>query len=217
MIHEAKVALVDPFPIWRIGVGQVLTEEGGFALVGSASTAAEAESLVAEKQPDLLLVDPSVQGGGARIARKTSEIRPATRIAYFTASENRQDLMSAMAAGVNGYILKTVSAQELARAIGVILAGERYITPHFATRLLATIGESGKARDREAGREQLTHRENQILVEAAKGHTNKEIAKTLKLSEKTIKYYMTNVLQKLQVRNRVEAINVYRERQIGAY
>lgn len=217
MKQNATVMVVDPFPIWKVGVAQVLAETDGLRLVGAGSTAAEAESLAAELRPDILLMDPTVPGGGARAARRIGESGAATRIAFFTASEQRQDLMSAMAAGVNGYILKTVAPQELIRAIGVILAGERYITPYFATRLLATIGQSGRSRDREEGREELTHRENQILTEAAKGHTNKEIAKTLKLSEKTIKYYMTNVLQKLQVRNRVEAINVYRERQLGGF
>ena len=216
-MRGARIGLVDPYPIWRVGVARVFEQTGDLALVAGVGTTAEGEALVAEHQPDLLLIDPTAPGGGARAARRISESGVSTKVAFFTASESRQDLMSAMAAGVNGYILKSVAPQELVRAVGVILAGERYITPNFATRLLATIGESGAARDRDAGREQLTHRENQILVEASKGRTNKEIAQTLKLSEKTIKYYMTNVLQKLQVRNRVEAINVYRERQIGGF
>lgn len=217
MKQVSSIAIVDSFPIWRLGVERVLRDSPNFALAGTGATAEDAVTIVREAAPDLMLIDLAVEGGGARAARRIAERQSGTRVAIFTGSERREDLMSAMAAGAHGYILKTVTPAELLRAVGVILSGERYITPYFAARLLATIGESPGARDRDAGRERLTHRENQILTEAAKGQTNKEIASTLKLSEKTIKYYMTNVLQKLQVRNRVEAINVYREQQSGVY
>lgn len=216
MKQLAKVAIVDPLPIWRAGVEKVLNEAAGFAPGGSGACASEIEGMLRADAPEVVLIDTAAEGGGAKAVRRILEISPKTRVAMFTASERRQDLMTAMAAGAHGYILKTVTPLELARALNAILAGERYITPYFAARLLASIGDSSAGRDRDSGREQLTHRESQILSEAAKGQTNKEIAQTLKLSEKTIKYYMTNVLQKLQVRNRVEAINVYREREASA-
>ncbi len=124
-----------------------------------------------------------------------------------TVSEREEDLARAMQAGVHGYVLKGITGQDLINTIRTVSRGETYITPQFAARLLSSMNRRTAAEHAHARNDpQLTMREEQILKEVAAGLTNKEIARKLSLSEKTIKHYMTNVLQKLQVRNRVEAV-----------
>ena len=123
-----------------------------------------------------------------------------------TASEDEDDLLAALKAGARAYILKGVSARELLSAIRSVIAGESYVTPALAASLLSEMsGASGKTRLPASPLDELTERERQILEQVAQGNSNKEIALSLHLSEKTVKHYMTNVLQKLHVRNRVEA------------
>ena len=123
-----------------------------------------------------------------------------------TASEDEDDLLAALKAGARAYILKGVSARELLSAIRSVIAGESYVTPALAASLLSEMsGASGETRLPASPLDELTERERQILEQVAQGNSNKEIALSLHLSEKTVKHYMTNVLQKLHVRNRVEA------------
>lgn len=211
MTRKAGVVVIDPFPIWNLGVAEALRSTPDFEVLGDGASAADAQALIPRLRPALALIDAAAASIGFRCVRQLAAAHPDTRIAIFTASERKEDLKSAMAAGAHGYLLKSVSPEELARSLRAIQRGERHITPDFAVRMLASIGVTTPERPRQRLRDELTAREGQILEEAAKGKTNKEIAEALKLSEKTVKYYMTNVLQKLQVRNRVEAINVYRD------
>jgi len=121
-----------------------------------------------------------------------------------TVSESEHDVTAAMQAGVNGYILKGSSGPELLQIVRSVRDGEMYVTPTLAARLLVQMKQPAARPDPDIAT--LTYRESQVLQLLARGLTNKEIAIGLKLTEKTVKHYMTDVMQKLKARNRVEAV-----------
>jgi DNA-binding NarL/FixJ family response regulator len=128
------------------------------------------------------------------------------KIVMLTVSEKEEDVLGSLKAGARGYILKGVTARELVRIVRAIEAGDAYVTPTLAASLLVDLRQDRQSAGPSPGPlDELTDREHQILELLATGISNKEIARELNLSEKTIKHYMTNILQKLQVRNRVEA------------
>jgi len=199
-----QVLVVDDHPLFREGVVRTLGGEPDMEIVGEATTAAEARALTAELVPDVVLLDITIPGGGLEAAARIAATSPVTKIVMLTASEAEEDVLAALKAGARGYILKGVSGPVLTGIVRSVHAGEAYVTPSLAASLLSDMD-----RPRTGGThslvDDLSPREKQILEEVASGASNKEIAQLLNLSEKTIKHYMTNILQKLQVRNRVEA------------
>ena len=149
-------------------------------------------------------------GGGIEAARRIREAAPATRIAMLTVSESEQDVAGALRAGAIGYVLKGVSAREL----GEILAG---VAARRGARLAGARGAAARRpRGVRAGppgsrSTTLTKREEDILRRVARGMSNREVAEALAIQEKTVKHYMTSILEKLQARNRVEAALIARE------
>jgi two-component system, NarL family, nitrate/nitrite response regulator NarL len=127
-----------------------------------------------------------------------------------TVSESNHDVSAALNAGANGYVLKGVGSKALAEILKAVAAGETYVSPTLAARLLASLKELS-AGDATNPVSQLTQREMQILQLVANGLTNKEVALRLDLQEKTVKHHMTHVLAKLNVRNRTEAAMLLRE------
>jgi two-component system nitrate/nitrite response regulator NarL len=147
-----------------------------------------------------------MEGGGINAAVAIARTYPIIKIVMLTVSEKEEDVMASLKAGVRGYILKGVPARQLVNIVRSVHAGEVYVTPGLATSLLMEWGQDQKDTELPANPlDELTERERQILELLAGGGTNKEIARELNLSDKTVKHYMTNILQKLQVRNRVEA------------
>ena len=206
MSDRTRVLVVDDHPLFRDGVVRTLETEPDLEIVGQGASAQEAVRLSQALLPDILLLDISIPGGGIQAAQAVASGCPVTRIIMLTASEDEDDLLAALKAGARAYILKGVSARELLSAIRSVIAGESYVTPALAASLLSEMsGASGKTRLIANPLDELTERESQILEQVAEGRSNKEIALSLHLSEKTVKHYMTNVLQKLHVRNRVEA------------
>ncbi len=206
MRDRIQVLIVDDHPLFRDGVIQTLKAEPDIEIVGDAGTAKEAVRLAAELLPDVILLDITIPGGGLNAAQTISASSPVSKIVMLTASEAEEDVLSALKTGARGYILKGVSAPELVKIVRDVNAGEAYITPALAASLLFEMrGNAPEHRPAASPLDELTERERQILELVAAGRSNKEIAQQLFLSEKTIKHYMTNILQKLQVRNRVEA------------
>jgi DNA-binding NarL/FixJ family response regulator len=145
-------------------------------------------------------------GSGLLAAQTISMQCPVTKIVFLTVSEADDNLVKALKSGASAYILKGVAGRELVRILKSVQMGESYLPPALAASLLLEMSQpktvSIVARDQLDG---LSERERQILESLADGLSNKEIGARLFLSEKTVKHYMTNILQKLQVRNRVEA------------
>ena len=210
-VPRFRLAVIDDHPLMRQGIELTLKREKDFQVVATGSSSQDAISIVRAHGPELVLLDISIPGCGLRTARKISEIAPSARIVFLTVSERHEDVTAALEVGAKGYVLKGISGPDLVRTIRSIAAGETYITPAFAAKLLtrssAPMPVAGaNPSPTSLPNEQLSVREEQILREVSLGLTNKEIARKLGLSEKTVKHYMSGVLHKLSARNRVEAI-----------
>jgi two-component system, NarL family, nitrate/nitrite response regulator NarL len=205
MSEPLRIIIIDDHPLFRQGVVQTLTTEPGFQIVGQGENGAQALSLTCELLPDILLLDIGIPGGGIQTARSIADACPAIKIVMLTVSEDEDNLTEALRVGARAYILKGVSAHELTEILNAVAGGEVYVTPSLANSLLLENPSPGVGTELQTNLMQLTRREYQILEQVATGASNKEIANLLFLSEKTVKHYMTNILQKLQVRNRVEA------------
>ena len=203
MNEPIRVIVVDDHELFRRGVIATLRDSGRFTVEGEGSTAAEALDLARAHLPDLILLDVHLPDAlGLDIVRQLQRDCPVSRVVVLTVEEDEAAPLRAMREGASGYILKGVAADELVRAIGDIARGDAYVSPKLAGHLLREMQQ--RAQDREALNE-LSDREREVLEGLSRGETNREIAVRLKLSEKTVKYYVTNVLIKLRVRNRVEA------------
>ena len=209
MTEPIQIVVADDHPLLREGVVLSLVESGAFVVVGQAGDAAEAVAKVEAHMPDIVLLDVSMPGSGLKAAATISARFPAIKIVMLTISEADDDLLEALRAGARGYVLKGVSAAELVEVLQGVATGGSYVPPALAARVLASMQGRGPREVPEA--EALVPREAEILRLVATGRSNKEIARELDLQEKTVKHYMTNILQKLQVRNRVEAALKARE------
>lgn len=206
-----RVVVVDDHPLFRKGVRQTLEEEPDIEVVGEGEDADEALRLAQDHLPDVILLDVGIpKGGGVAAAEAISRSCPVTQIVMLTVSEDEDDLLASLEAGARAYVLKGLPARDLAERVRGVHAGESYVTPAFATRILLEWKERG-GKGKPGPLDQLTDRERDILDLVAQGMTNREIGLRLGLTEKTVKHYMTNILQKLQVRSRVEAALLARE------
>ena len=202
MSSEIEVLVVDDHPLFRQGVVNSLQLMPEFKVVGETSSGEKALELTLALMPDVVLLDVSMPGwNGIVTAEKIAMACPATAIIMLTASEDKDKLLAALKAGARGYVLKGVSANELATVIRSAYAGEVYVSASIAAEMLVSLTK-GKAPD---PLQELTAREREILLLIGTGLTNRAIGEKISLSEKTIKHYVTNILQKLQVRNRLEA------------
>lgn len=206
MSDKIRVVIVDDHPLFREGVASILGNEPAFEVVGQGASADEAISLSLDHLPDLLLLDIDMPGNGIKAARAVSAACPVTKIVFLTVSESDDNLVDALKAGGRGYILKGVAGRELIRILQAVNDGESYVPPALAASLLLDLSDSrGREKPQIRPMDELTERERQILELLGAGLSNKEIGAKLYITEKTVKHYMTNILQKLQVRNRVEA------------
>ncbi len=196
------VLVVDDHSLFRQGVVHSLATVPDLTVVGEAASGEEALKLARELLPDVVLLDISMPGwNGLVTAGKISTACPASAIVMLTVSEDRDQLLAAFKAGARAYVLKGVSAQELANVVRSAAHGEVYVSPTLAAEMLVALTR-GHAPD---SLQELTDREREILRLIGAGLTNREIGVRIFLSEKTIKHHVTNILQKLQVRSRVEA------------
>jgi two-component system, NarL family, nitrate/nitrite response regulator NarL len=206
MSDKINVVIADDHTLFREGLAGIIGGTEDFEVVGQGGSMQEAVQLARDLLPDIILLDIDMPGGGLEAARVIAGELPVTRIVVLTSSEEDDHLIAALKIGARAYILKGVAARELIRILRAVWAGESYVPPMLAASLLLEMREANSQQKKTAGPlDELTPRERQILEGLAAGLSNKEIGEQLFLSEKTVKHYMTNILQKLQVRNRVEA------------
>jgi len=202
MSETISVLVVDDHPLFRQGVVHTLGSVPDLTVVGEATSGEEALKLARELLPDVVLLDISMPGwNGLVTAERISTACPASAIVMLTVSEDKDKLLAAFKSGARAYVLKGVSPQELASVIRSSARGDVYVSPSLAVEMLVSLTR-GHAPD---SLQELTSREREILRLIGKGLTNREIGAQIFLSEKTIKHHVTNILQKLQVRSRVEA------------
>jgi len=203
ILPTVRVGVIDDHPLFRAGAIQVLSIANGIEVVGEGATAADALRIARELSPDIILLDLHLPGGGVEAAGRITSGHPNVQIIVLTASESEQDVTSALQAGARGYILKGSSALDLVKTIQTVAQGNSYVAPSLAAQLLiksSQIKEVPKENSHD-----LTTREEEIFELVSRGMSNKEIALRLQCTERTIKHHMTNIMQKLNVRNRVQA------------
>ena len=212
MPDRIRIAVVDDHPLLRDGVVHVLKCSKLFDVVAEGRCGADAVNIARTLAPDLILLDVSMPGGGVEAASQIAASTPQVRCVMLTVSEEEEIVSGALQAGARGYILKGTSGPELVRIVQAVHQGDSYVTPGLAARLLKHVPQQPVVKaEKNGGACDLTLREEQVLDHVSRGLTNKEIANSLRLSEKTVKHYMTNILQKLNVRNRVEAVLMARD------
>jgi DNA-binding NarL/FixJ family response regulator len=210
-MDRIRIVVADDHPLYREGVARSLADDAAFAVVGQAADADAAVELVQRASPDIVLLDLSMPaGGGISALRRIMSLPVTPKVAMLTVSEEDDDVMQALKAGAVGYILKGVGSRELVSIVKDVARGQSYVSPALAARILNAMREGG-ARRAENPLDDLSKREEDILKLVAEGKSNKEVGRALDLQEKTVKHYMTAILQKLHVRNRVEAAVMARD------
>jgi DNA-binding NarL/FixJ family response regulator len=210
-----RVLIADDHALFRRGLEMVLEEEDDIDLVGQASDGTEAIAVAGEALPDVVLMDirmPKITGIEA--CRATKEVAPSAKIVMLTISDEEEDLFEAIRAGASGYLLKDIPLDEVAEAVRAVHGGQSLINPSMAGKLLSEFATLAKRDDEEEERVQhvaapkLTDREMEVLKLVARGMNNRDIAKELFISENTVKNHVRNILEKLQIHSRMEAVMI---------
>jgi DNA-binding NarL/FixJ family response regulator len=203
-----RILLADDHAVVRRGLEMVLRLEKDFDVVGDAANGEEAVAQARKFHPDVVLLDlkmPLLDGIGA--AREIKKVLPRTRILMLTGIDAAGDILKALDAGADGYVLKEVSPEELIHAIRVVAAGEAYLEPSVTKLVIERMRGGTRAhRGPATAIEHLTPREREILQLMATSATNREMAEKLNLSEETIRSHTKNILAKLEQPNRTQAV-----------
>lgn len=202
MAEKIRIVVVDDHPLFRQGVVNALESTDDITVIGEADSGAGALAMVQDQLPDVVLLDINMPGwSGLVTTEKIAAECPATAILILTSSEDKDTLLEAFKSGAKAYVLKGVSSQELAQVVRTVANGDAYVSPSLAAHMLLSMNQQLNTDPLQ----KLTARECQILSMIGSGMKNREIGESLSLAEKTIKRSVTNILQKLQVRSRVEA------------
>lgn len=204
-MDKIRLVISDDHPIFREGVASILSAEPDIEIVGQGISADDAIRLTRDLLPDAILLDINMPGGGMKAAEMIANTFPVVKIIMLTGSTDEDVVMASLKAGAHAYVLKGVTARELNNIVHMVYAGEGYVSPSLAANLLSEMSASKQQQPSAKDVDDLTERERQILELISVGTSNKEIGVKLFLTEKTIKHYVTNILQKLHVSNRVQA------------
>ena len=208
-----RVLIVDDHALFRRGLEMVLAEEPDIELVGEASDGTEAVAKAGEALPDVILMDIRMpKSSGIEACRAMKEVAPSAKIVMLTISDEEEDLFEAIRAGASGYLLKDIPYDEVADVVRAVHGGQSLINPSMAAKLLtefaALAKRDGEERAQEVPAPKLTDREMEVLRLVARGMNNRDIAKELFISENTVKNHVRNILEKLQIHSRMEAVMI---------
>jgi DNA-binding NarL/FixJ family response regulator len=207
--ERIRVLVADDHVLYRRGLEMVLAAEDDIEIVGEAGDGAEAVARAVDLLPDVVLMDVRMpRRSGIEACSDIKSAVPSARIVMLTISDEESDLFEAVRAGANGYLLKDVPGEDIAEGIRAVVGGQSLISPSMAGALLAEFTELSK-RSAEQARvpvPRLTERELEVLRLVARGLANKDIATTLFISENTVKNHVRNILEKLQLHSRMEAV-----------
>ena len=208
-VEPIRVLVVDDHALFRRGLQMVLEQEPDIEVVGEASDGAEAVQKATDTLPDIVLMDVRMpKRGGIDACTAIHDAVPSTKIIMLTISDEEADLYDAIKAGAMGYLLKEISIEEVASAIRAVHGGQSLISPSMASKLLTEFAAMVKKSDerQQLPTPRLTDREMEVLKLVAKGLNNRDIAKQLFISENTVKNHIRNILEKLQLHSRMEAV-----------
>jgi two-component system NarL family response regulator len=204
-----RVLVVDDHALFRRGLQMVLEQEDDIEVVGEAGDGAEAVERATDTVPDIVLMDVRMpKRGGIDACTAIKDAVPSAKIIMLTISDEEADLYDAIKAGASGYLLKEISIEEVAAAIRAVNEGQSLISPSMASKLLTEFASMIKRTDdrQQVPTPRLTDREMEVLKLVAKGLNNRDIAKQLFISENTVKNHIRNILEKLQLHSRMEAV-----------
>jgi DNA-binding NarL/FixJ family response regulator len=197
-----RIVVVDDHPVVRAGLVAILSTQPDFVVVGEAEDADTATSQLLNQHPDVLLLDLEMPGGdGVELLRRAREIGSEARALVFTAFDTDDRILAAVRAGAQGYLLKGAPREALFGAIRVVHTGGSLLEPVVASKLLRQVRHPASLDVR------ITARELEVLRLVARGRQNKEIARDLAVTERTVKFHLSAVMRKLGVSNRVEAVS----------
>jgi two-component system NarL family response regulator len=204
-----RVLIVDDHALFRRGLQMVLEGEADIDVVGEASDGHEAIERAEATTPDVVLMDVRMpKRSGIEATRTIKDTLPSTKILMLTISDEEADLYEAIKAGASGYLLKEISIEEVASAVRQVQAGQSLISPSMASKLLNEFAAMVKRRDErtQVPGPRLTERELEVLKLVAKGMNNRDIGSELFISENTVKNHVRNILEKLHLHSRMEAV-----------
>lgn len=212
---QIRVIIADDHPLFRDGLRVMFESEPDLELVGEAATGLEAVALASRLKPDVALMDIKMPDlDGIEATRRVMAESPTTRVLIVTMFEDDDSVLTAMRAGARGYVVKGMRSADAIRAIRAVAEGEAIFSPAIAGRLISMLSEASPAA-RLGVFPELTERERQTLELIAQGHKNSVIAERLHLSPKTVRNYVTSILDKLQLADRSQAIVKAREAGLG--
>ncbi len=204
MSEISRVLIVDDHDLFRDGISSLLKARG-YQVVGEANDGAEAVARARELRPDLILMDIRMPNmGGLEATRLIKAEQPDVKIVMLTVSDDEEDLFEAIKSGAQGYLLKKLKADVLFDLLSGVASGEAPIAPKMAAKMMEEFAHGsrgGKAGDQK----DLSDREMEVLRLVAQGKINKEIAADLMITERTVKYHLRNILDKLHLANRTQA------------
>ncbi|MPZ72440.1 MAG: response regulator [Nitriliruptorales bacterium] len=207
--ESITVVIADDHALFRRGLTMVLESETDIDVVGEANDGHEVVEMAQKFMPDLVLMDVRMPGrGGIDAAQAIKDAVPHTKILMLTISDEEEDLYDAIKVGASGYLLKEISIEEVADSIRQVHAGQSLISPSMASKLLTEFAAMAR-KDEEKQQmptPRLTVREMEVLTLVAQGLNNRDIAKELFISENTVKNHVRNILEKLHLHSRMEAV-----------
>jgi len=200
-----RVLLADDHEVVRVGLKTVLEQDPQLAVIGEAATTAAAIAETARLQPDVVLLDLRISGGGGvQACAKILQSCPQVRVLFLTSFSDDEAILAALEAGAHGYVLKEIGSASLIETVKRVAGGESVLDAAITQRVMVLLKNKGAASSR-SKLDLLSAQEQRIVGLIAEGMTNKEIAAALALSPKTIKNYLANVFQKLQISRRSQA------------
>jgi two-component system, NarL family, response regulator DevR len=200
-----RVVLVDDHQMVRVGLKTLLEGFPQMQIVGEAATAAEALEVVSQSKPDVVLLDIRLpDGSGLEVCRQLRKAQRGLRVLMLTSYYTDDIVMDAIEAGAEGYLLKEINADFLVRSIQEVLEGKSILDPAVTRKVIDRVRE-GKSGDSKPSLDLLSPQERRVIALVAEGKTNKEIGVELKLSDKTVKNYLSNLMEKLNFTRRSQA------------
>jgi len=202
-----RLMVVDDHTLFRRGLVALLACDPSLEVVGEAADAGQAVRQAAALQPDVILLDNHLPGvTGIQALPDLREAAPQARVLLLTVSEDTQDLQAALRAGAQGYLLKTIEGEELARSLHRAMRGEAIVSPELTGKLVAALqAEPPRTAEPADAMGHLSPREQEVLSQIARGASNKEIARALSIAETTVKIHVQHILRKLGLTSRVQA------------